>query len=182
MSPNSENCEAKLTYVLDPDVGPEHLKCDLPSGHDGQHMDGTTTWGPARILRDDPTAPELARLQARLAEEVAVSGLLACRAEASEGEHGVTREREAEQRRRAELAEQASAEWQAACEAHAADSERLADGVLALEAERDALKAALLHHAAEAHRRKWAHEHSNPAAFDVLHQLGNELRSALYTP
>lgn len=48
--------------------------------------------------------------------------------------------------------------------------------------ERDALKAAVQHLAAEAHRRKWAHEHSAPAAFDVLHRIGNELKAALDTP
>jgi hypothetical protein len=46
-------------------------------------------------------------------------------------------------------------------------------------AERDALKAAIQRLAAEAHRRKWAHEHSSPAAFDVLHRIGNELLATL---
>jgi hypothetical protein len=55
--------------------------------------------------RVDRADAELARLRARLAEEVAVSGLLARRAEASEGEHGVTREREAELRRKLAEAE-----------------------------------------------------------------------------
>jgi hypothetical protein len=54
------------------------------------------------LERAEQAEAELARLQARLAEEVAVSGLLARRAEASEGEHGVTREREAELRRKLE--------------------------------------------------------------------------------
>jgi hypothetical protein len=48
-----------------------------------------------------------------------------------------------------------------------------------LRAERDALKAAMRHHAAEAHRRKWAHQNTSPATFDELHRLGNELSAAL---
>jgi hypothetical protein len=48
--------------------------------------------------------------------------------------------------------------------------------------ERDALKAAVQHLAAEAHRRKWAHEHSSLATFLELHRLGNELLAALKAP
>jgi hypothetical protein len=76
-------------------------------------------------------APELARLRARLAEEVEVSGLLARRAEASEGEHGVTREREAEQRRRAEQAEAALTELKPAATVTAEDlRERLIETLI----------------------------------------------------
>lgn len=56
-------------------------------------------------------------------------------------------------------------------------------------AERDAWKArfeqaedTIRHFAAEAHRRKWAHQgsgHEGTPAFDELHRLGNELLEAL---
>jgi prevent-host-death family protein len=45
--------------------------------------------------------------------------------------------------------------------------------------ELDALKAAVQHLAAEAHRRKWVWEDTNPGAFEELHRLGNELLAAL---
>jgi hypothetical protein len=58
-----------------------------------------------------------------------------------------------------------------------------------LQAERDtarnrvtALEAAVQHFAAEAHRRKWAHQDSIPAAFEELHRIGNELLAALPAP
>lgn len=38
--------------------------------------------------------------------------------------------------------------------------------------------AALLHFAAEAHRRKWAFAEYDSAAFSVLHCIGNEMRAA----
>lgn len=41
----------------------------------------------------------------------------------------------------------------------------------------DSPKDILLHFAAEAHRRKWALQ-DNPAAFDALHRLGDELLAA----
>jgi hypothetical protein len=88
----------------------------------------------------------------------------------------------AELRRRAELAEQASAEWQAACEAHAADSERLADGVLALEAERDVLKAAIA--PMRQHLAKIAHlaEFSPETKVGELLPLVKRLLAALDAP
>ena len=39
----------------------------------------------------------------------------------------------------------------------------------------------LLHFAAEAHRRKWALQ-DNPAAFEALHRLGDEMIAALNDP
>jgi hypothetical protein len=54
--------------------------------------------------------------------------------------------------------------------------------IKALSAERDALEAAMRQHAAEAHRSKWAHQDTSPAAFDELHRLGDELLIALATP
>ena len=41
---------------------------------------------------------------------------------------------------------------------------------------------AIQHLAAEAHRRKWAHENTSPAAFEELHRFGNELLDALRGP
>jgi hypothetical protein len=136
---DTHSCGCGLVWTATAPVPAEDLRDRIERWRSTADLDSRAGAPVGNALHD--ACNEVERLQARLAEEVAVSGLLARRAEASEGEHGVTREREAEQRRRAELAEQASAEWQAACEAHAADSERLADGVLALEAERDALKA-----------------------------------------
>jgi phosphoglycolate phosphatase-like HAD superfamily hydrolase len=40
-------------------------------------------------------------------------------------------------------------------------------------------EAALLHFAAEAHRRKWSFTESSPEAFDALHLIGNEMRAAV---
>ena len=63
-----------------------------------------------------------------------------------------------------------------------ARGESLADEVEQLRAEQGALKAAIYHLAAEAHRRKWVHEDTNLAAFGELHRIGNDLRTALDTP
>jgi hypothetical protein len=71
---------------------------------------------------------ELERLRARLAEEIEVSGLLDRRAETSEGEHGATREREAELRRNVA--------------AHRAGEDLLQANIDALAAEKDAAEAA----------------------------------------
>lgn len=49
------------------------------------------------------------------------------------------------------------------------------DTLTAVERQRDDAIAALTRHAAEAHRRKWAHEDDNQAAFDALHRLGDEI-------
>lgn len=43
------------------------------------------------------------------------------------------------------------------------------------EHERDRIRAALRRHAADAHHRKRRHEDSNPAAYDELNRLGNDL-------
>jgi len=47
------------------------------------------------------------------------------------------------------------------------------------ERQRDEALAALTTHAAEAHRRKWAHSEDNQAAFDALHRIGNEILASL---
>lgn len=58
----------------------------------------------------------------------------------------------------------------------ALDAEGRQDETLtALERQRDQAIAALTRHAAEAHRRKWAHSEDNQAAFDALHRLGDEI-------
>ncbi|MCO6011515.1 hypothetical protein NE236_41850 [Actinoallomurus purpureus] len=85
------------------------------------------------------------------------------RAVAAETERDLLRETLAE----TDLGALTLAQWEAIADADA-DRDRL-------ETERDALKAAIRHHAAEAHRRKWAHQSTSPAAFDELHRLGNEL-------
>lgn len=42
-------CIAELAGVLEPGESHEHLKCELPAGHEGHHRDGMTTWGRAQI-------------------------------------------------------------------------------------------------------------------------------------
>ena len=58
-----------------------------------------------------------------------------------------------------------------------AEADRDSQQRLAIRAtlQRDDALAALTRHAAEAHRRKWAHEDGNQAAFDALHRLGDEI-------
>ena len=54
-------------------------------------------------------------------------------------------------------------------------ADELAGRLQEAERQRDEALAAITRHAAEAHRRKWAHDGDNQAAFDVLHRLGNEI-------
>jgi hypothetical protein len=88
----------------------------------------------------------------------------------------------------ARIADEAGLSWQELLDraehlrealGHLADDGDVNDLMRPVVAERDALKATMQHLAAEAHRRKWAHEHSSPAAFEVLHRIGNELLAAL---
>jgi hypothetical protein len=153
MSPNTDDLRERVTEVATqwalmyplanwPWLGPRGSGDADAMSLDGMARNIAAAWG--RDIADRMLAvrdEELARLQARLAEEVAVSGLLARRAEASEGEHGVTREREAEQRRRADHAEAeilAARNRVAGLEANGAE---LLARVERAEAERDALKA-----------------------------------------
>lgn len=45
--PERPICTSEVTIVT-VDAG-EHLKCELPAGHAGQHRDGTTTWQLATV-------------------------------------------------------------------------------------------------------------------------------------
>jgi chromosome segregation ATPase len=147
--------------------------------------EGSYEWWRAEVASRDE---ELERLRGELAEAKAEVERLA--------EFGV-KERERHEVKLASLqafadrcrekdwahsAEQAKRREQA--EAERDDAQKRADWLRGhaewLSDERDALKAAVQHLAAEAHRRKWVHEGS--PAFGDFHRLGNELLAALAAP